>query len=997
MSRLLALLVVSLCFIPATILSTTIRVPSEQPTIQAGIDAASEGDTVLVADGAYNYEYVQISQGIYLLSENGPSSTFIEGHFGILGLTDTVQISGFNFRLGRVSIDSRNCSYLEIGNCIFQYNRVEETGGCDDCGPFPQPGGLGAAIICEQNEVTKITNCVFDSNFVIKGGALIPMFQSKGGAIFSRENSELTITGSIFQNNIAEEGLGGAIYSTNSNLSIVNCTFVENTAQTGGSIFIENDQPYNTDLTNNIFYKNSADSGAVVCFYDDAQSSNLICNDLYDNGESDLAGTFVDQLNKSDNFSSDPLFCDPANGDFQINSLSPCTPENSPCGELVGALGVVCETYAGPVWHVSLSGSDENGDGSRDFPFKRIQTGINRASEGDTVLALRGRFYEHDINFHGKDLVLLSEVGAEHTWIDTKWAGRAFVFENGESNAAVVSGFHIVGGKSDTYGGGLYCENSSPTFTNNIFSGHGSGYVSVIHIDNSSAVFTHNVITDNASGTRSLIGLGGDAVIFENNTIVNNRYSGGHGLIRIYNGNVQLSNCIIAFNRTIPRYGPIIVDSWASVSLTNCVIFGNMNGDWRGDIENQQSINGNLWTDPLFCGMWARDFSVASGSVCAPENNVFGVLIGAQGVGCDISAPDYYCRLQARIQERSMQSRINIYYIDEDHLYVLDTNSNLVSRHGEKGYITSGIFALEEKWSPDELFTGRWVSQDPSPREIRIAQIEINRDSTFDSQYGLQIWVNCDPYCDRGIVEAFESCYGHMAVDVDIKPGSCQNPINANGSTSASSALVPVAVLGTEEFDAGSIDPLSITLAGVSPVRHAIEDVGMPVDRSEDSCACNENGPDGYDDLTLKFRRSELIAALSGLPRSPETKISLTGVLFDSTAIEGYDCVKLLNESRGPLLTSDTLGSPEQFKVYGAYPNPFNPSTTISYDLPERGHVRIEVFNMLGQRVTMLADEIRPAGRHSVLWNAEGLASGIYLYRIQTMRESITEKMILLK
>ena len=79
------------------------------------------------------------------------------------------------------------------------------------------------------------------------------------------------------------------------------------------------------------------------------------------------------------------------------------------------------------------------------------------------------------------------------------------------------------------------------------------------------------------------------------------------------------------------------------------------------------------------------------------------------------------------------------------------------------------------------------------------------------------------------------------------------------------------------------------------------------------------------------------------------------------------------------------------------YPNPFNPSTTISYDLPVRSHITLKIFNVLGQDVVTLMDGEVQAGRHQVQWDANGVASGVYLYRIQAGTFVETKKMLLIR
>lgn len=88
---------------------------------------------------------------------------------------------------------------------------------------------------------------------------------------------------------------------------------------------------------------------------------------------------------------------------------------------------------------------------------------------------------------------------------------------------------------------------------------------------------------------------------------------------------------------------------------------------------------------------------------------------------------------------------------------------------------------------------------------------------------------------------------------------------------------------------------------------------------------------------------------------------------------------------------------PKKFELEQNYPNPFNPSTIISYSLPKSENVRIEVFNLLGEKVATLLNEHEQQGNYKVSWNAGGLASGIYLYRLTAGSYILTKKMILLK
>jgi hypothetical protein len=128
---------------------------------------------------------------------------------------------------------------------------------------------------------------------------------------------------------------------------------------------------------------------------------------------------------------------------------------------------------------------------------------------------------------------------------------------------------------------------------------------------------------------------------------------------------------------------------------------------------------------------------------------------------------------------------------------------------------------------------------------------------------------------------------------VDIKPGSCPNPLNVK-----SQGVLPAAILGTDTLDVTTIDPASVRLAGVEPLRWAIEDVATPMADSAEDCECTTEGPDGYDDLTLKFDTQAIVAALGDVEDGAELELTLTGALYDGTPIEGSDCIRVIKKGK---------------------------------------------------------------------------------------------------
>jgi hypothetical protein len=86
---------------------------------------------------------------------------------------------------------------------------------------------------------------------------------------------------------------------------------------------------------------------------------------------------------------------------------------------------------------------------------------------------------------------------------------------------------------------------------------------------------------------------------------------------------------------------------------------------------------------------------------------------------------------------------------------------------------------------------------------------------------------------------------------------------------------------------------------------------------------------------------------------------------------------------------------PEAFFVDQNYPNPFNPSTTLRFGLPAASQVTVKVFNMLGQEIATLFDGRKEAGVHDLQFDAAGLSSGVYLYRIEAGDAVHIQRMVL--
>ncbi|CAI8356064.1 MAG: Uncharacterised protein [Rhodothermaeota bacterium MED-G12] len=130
--------------------------------------------------------------------------------------------------------------------------------------------------------------------------------------------------------------------------------------------------------------------------------------------------------------------------------------------------------------------------------------------------------------------------------------------------------------------------------------------------------------------------------------------------------------------------------------------------------------------------------------------------------------------------------------------------------------------------------------------------------------------------------------------------------------------------------------------------------------------------------------------------------IPITNIKGDETLDIDYYLNNTFGQVRVDMsswLTSNegVQNKPNQFELLQNYPNPFNPSTQIHYALPEATQVTLEVFNSLGQKVMELVNGQKSAGYHTATFDASGLSSGVYLYKLTTPSFTQTKKMLLIK
>jgi photosystem II stability/assembly factor-like uncharacterized protein len=134
----------------------------------------------------------------------------------------------------------------------------------------------------------------------------------------------------------------------------------------------------------------------------------------------------------------------------------------------------------------------------------------------------------------------------------------------------------------------------------------------------------------------------------------------------------------------------------------------------------------------------------------------------------------------------------------------------------------------------------------------------------------------------------------------------------------------------------------------------------------------------------------------TGLPSGIVWSLAICG----STLYAGTDTSGLWQRPLGEIITEvekQTGRIPSRFIMNDNYPNPCNPSTTISFTLPSRSFVTLKIFDVLGTEVATIVSEEMMPGNYSKQWNAGNIASGVYFYRLQAGTYSETKKLLLLK
>jgi hypothetical protein len=298
---------------------------------------------------------------------------------------------------------------------------------------------------------------------------------------------------------------------------------------------------------------------------------------------------------------------------------------------LVFAVGLLC--YGAPVPAVTLNVCKSS------CTYSTIQSAINAASDGDTVLVDNG-VYTENINFNGLAITVKSVNGAEYTTIDGNQSGSVVTFNSGEGAESVLDGFTITNGNgtvsgSYTYGGGIYCWQSSPTITNCTINSNSANEGSGVSCYYSSPMITKCTISNNTAdrtGGGVLCEISSPTLI---NCLINGNMANWGGGVCCSGSLPIITNCTISNNGASSSGGGIFCDGSSLPIVVNTIFWGNRAGEvgdeiylssggyinitysdiQGGDPDNPGSPypgTGNIDADPLF----HANYHLTAGSPC---------------------------------------------------------------------------------------------------------------------------------------------------------------------------------------------------------------------------------------------------------------------------------------------------------------------------------------------------------------------------------------------
>ncbi|UCE17679.1 MAG: PKD domain-containing protein, partial [Gemmatimonadota bacterium] len=321
------------------------------------------------------------------------------------------------------------------------------------------------------------------------------------------------------------------------------------------------------------------------------------------------------------------------------------------------------------------------------------------------------------------------------------------------------------------------------------------------------------------------------------------------------------------------------------------------------------------------------------------------------------------------------------------YIRVTDTNRSWDYTSLDPVYIDDMYIEYESQPAPPVAEFSASPSSGPVPLTVNFTDLSLGNPDTWDWTFG-----------DGGTSTAQDPVYEYTAVGKYTVTLTVTNSYGTDSETKVDYINVTDVGITVHVYDMvvgrAKVGPNYIGTCTVT----IYDNLNNPV--SGATVSVTATGPTGgdYSDVTVGDGTVSFETAGMKKP-SGEWCFEVTDVTHASYTYDpGSNNVTMACES-GPVFGTGgavTLMVPQVFSVSNS-PNPFNPETEIHYTLPVNANVTLEIFNIVGQRIATLVNEMQNSGYHRVTWNASDVPSGVYFYRIVAGEFTATNKMVLMK
>jgi hypothetical protein len=944
------------------------------PNIATAAANTECGDTVFVHAGTYNEHDIVFSHEETVIGVDGAENTIINAQDlgrGFL-LSGEITLRGFTVMNGTKTGTDFNgrgagiyCSgEPEVYDCIVKENVANEGGGI-----YSVHGA-------------KVQDCVIRENTA----------WDNGGGVFFSSIYYPELIGCLVDGNVSDEA-GGGVYSPSNHLRVQNTTIVNNISVSGGAgLHVHGER---ADIDNAIVAFNMS-LGTGVGVHTDQSTIDIVCCDVYGNNAGDYGGGIGDQTGSNDNISADPLFCDAAGDDFTLEQASPCAPANSPCGSLIGAYDAGCGvisnleiqsavfTLADPavgdtIWatvKVRNTGPDATGSFYIDYyedhshvpttgevgDQRHLVAGLapGDSVEWTTAPITAACFGDWDSYFQidTDDAVLESDEGDNTSGPhDVEW------------QIPSMAGWPVAG-SVDFLGSPAIAPLDDNPFTREVVIGDAAGYLHALdHTGDPLPGWPVNV-GDSLVSSPAVGDITGD---YHMEVVVGcvdgYLYAFDHEGTQLWSHNAGDPM------RTTPALADLDHDGKLEV------VFANTNFKF-GAYVNVLEGNGSTFT-----GSWP--FNIGDPNVTSPavgdvsRSGNAEIAVVTYGMTTPIPHSDVYLlNRNGTIFSAHWPAQIDTVVVAAP---VIGDIATTVGSHLEivVGGMDGRVYALSSAG-------GTWPSPPRVAGSIERSPALVNA----DKEPFVEIVVS-SRYWDGSFPPAGRWVGGVTLID---NTGSIMSgwPRGAGNGTMFHDAPMPSPVAMYGRVITGSCygDIYGWDNNGATTA-------GFPYD------------------LTGTLSSSVALGDLDGngfLELVGGTNDAWIGCL-DLSCDSAYDADRRLDwamyrkdrtrcgcyvDDIPSGADDDQVAAPGVTALRSIQPNPFNPTTTVTYEIAAPTRVNIAVFDVAGRRVAVLKDEVVPAGRHRVVWRGTTdsgriAASGVYFCRLQAAGVIETRKMVLLK